>query len=298
VMGRVVPANVGATLLAALLELERSAGYQISQQARHNLGLAPLFGGTVGGVRSSALRAVGGWNPDSLTEDTDLSFALLAHGLKVFYVNRAECYEEAPESWPVRRRQIARWATGHTDCMHRFWLLVLRAKWLNVPEKMDALFVLACYWTAPILVLGWLASLVLFFSPQAHTAPVLAAALALVGYQLFGNQATFVEIGVGALLDGNRQRVFLMPLNLFNSFASTGAICSALVKYYLYKLFGSRSRYWHKTLRYRNGSNGNGNGNGNGSNGNGSRGGNKPGQSFLKRTPNGLYSPEGKASSE
>ena len=292
VMGRVVPHNVGTSLLSGLLELERSAGYQISQQARHNLALAPQYGGTVGGVRVSVLRAVGGWNAHSITEDTDLTFRLLSHGLKVAYVNRAECYEEAPESWPVRRRQVMRWATGHTECLHRFWRPVLLSRWLTLPEKVDALFVLSCYWTAPVLVLGWLASLVLFFSPQGHTAPVFVVALALVGYQLFGSEATFVELGIGALLDGNRDRVLLMPLNLFNFFASTGAICTALLKYYLGSLFGTGTHTWHKTIRFRGDGNGtNGHTLPNGGNGNGHvfGGGGTPDAYRLARAPSGLY---------
>ena len=35
-MGRVVPHNVGDSLLSRLLDLERAAGYQINQQARNN----------------------------------------------------------------------------------------------------------------------------------------------------------------------------------------------------------------------------------------------------------------------
>jgi len=66
VMGRLVPDNGGAYLFAGLLELERSAGYQVGQQARFNLNLTPQFGGTVGGVRASVLKAVGGWNAESL----------------------------------------------------------------------------------------------------------------------------------------------------------------------------------------------------------------------------------------
>jgi cellulose synthase/poly-beta-1,6-N-acetylglucosamine synthase-like glycosyltransferase len=283
VMGRVVPHNVGASLLSGLLELERSAGYQISQQARHNLRLAPQYGGTVGGVRVSALKRVGGWNVDSITEDTDLTFRLLSHGLKVAYVNRAECYEEAPETWPVRRRQIMRWATGHTQCLHRFWHTLILTRWLTLPERIDALFVLGCYWTAPILILGWFASLVLFFTPEAHTAPILLVALALVGYQLFGNQATFLELGVGALLDGNQRRILLMPLNLFNFFASTGAISSALMLFYLGRFFGKGKHHWHKTQRYRGDD-----GNGNGGNGKVFQNG-PPADRSVTRSPNGLY---------
>ena len=89
VMGRVVPHNVGASLLTRLLDLERAGGYQINQQARYNLGLIPQFGGTVGSVRRTALEAVGGWNSLSLTEDTDLTLQLAIHGWKVAYVNRA-----------------------------------------------------------------------------------------------------------------------------------------------------------------------------------------------------------------
>ena len=54
VMGRVVPVNSGANLLTRLLDLERSGGYQVDQQARMNMNLMPQYGGTVGGVRLSA----------------------------------------------------------------------------------------------------------------------------------------------------------------------------------------------------------------------------------------------------
>ena len=249
VMGRVVPHNTGSTLLSALLGLERAAGYQISQQAR-----------------VTALKSVGGWNADSLTEDTDLTFRMAASGWKIGYVNRAECYEEAPESWPVRKKQIVRWAMGHTECLHRLGGEVWSSRFMSRFEKLDAFFVLGCYWTAPILVMGWLASLVLLFSPEAHQVPIFAVALALVGYQLFGSQATFFEMGAAALLDGKSRPADLVPLNLFNFFASTGAICEALFRYYSGRIFGSPGPGWHKTKRYRETGlrNGNGNGIGNG----------------------------------
>src|SRR5438270_7384821 len=115
VMGRVVPLNVGRKLLTRLLDLERSGGYQVDQQARMNLHLVLQYGGTVAGVRANALREIGGWNENALAEDTDLTFRLLLAGWKTVYENRAECYEEVPERWPVRVRQIMRWAKGHNQ---------------------------------------------------------------------------------------------------------------------------------------------------------------------------------------
>src|SRR2546430_14940175 len=82
VMGRVVPLNVGKKLLTRLLDLERSGGYQVDQQARMNLRFVPQYGGTVAGVRKSALEEIGGWNENALAEDTDLTFRLLLAGWK------------------------------------------------------------------------------------------------------------------------------------------------------------------------------------------------------------------------
>jgi cellulose synthase/poly-beta-1,6-N-acetylglucosamine synthase-like glycosyltransferase len=250
-MGRVVPHNIGDSLLSGLLSLERSAGYQGVQQSRYNLGFTAQFGGTVGAVRAAALESVGGWNPQSLTEDTDLTFALLLNGWKTAYVNRAECYEEVPQSWSVRRRQLSRWVTGHTECLHNYWPDLMRSRFLSPLEKLDALFLLAMYWTAPVLVLGWLASLALFFIPEAHQTPWLPAALAFLGYQLFANQATFLEIGTASMLDGTRLRALLIPLNLLNFFANTGAICNALLRFYWNRFWGSGGDGWYKTHRTR-----------------------------------------------
>lgn len=250
-MGRVVPHNIGDSLLSGLLSLERSAGYQGVQQSRFNMGFTAQFGGTVGAVRAAALDSVGGWNPESLTEDTDLTFALLLNGWKTAYVNRAECYEEVPQSWSVRRRQLSRWVTGHTECLHNYWPDLMQSRFLTRWEKLDALFLLAMYWTAPVLVLGWLASLVLFFVPEARPTPWLPIALAFLGYQLASNQATFLEIGVASMLDGTRIRSLLLPLNLLNFFANTGAICVALAKFYWNRFWGSGGDGWYKTHRTR-----------------------------------------------
>jgi len=264
VMGRVVPSNAGATLLSGLLALERAAGYQVGQQARFNLGFTPQFGGTVGGVRVSALRAVGGWNIRSLTEDTDLTCRLVLQGWKIAYVNRAECYEQVPQSWDVRHAQLRRWVIGHHECFHRFGLAVLRSPFLTIRARIDMLMLLGCYWTAPVMLLGWVASTFLFFSHSALPAGTLAVALLVIGCQMFANQANLFELAAACYLDEQPLRVLLLPLTFVSFAASTGTICSALARYYSTMLFGRRECDWHKTVRYQPHGKGNGNGNGNG----------------------------------
>src|SRR5205814_9163297 len=86
--------DLGKKLLTRILDLERSGGYQVDQQARMNLHFVPQYGGTVAGIRKSALDEIGGWNENTLAEDTDLTYRMLLGGWKTVYENRAECYEE------------------------------------------------------------------------------------------------------------------------------------------------------------------------------------------------------------
>jgi len=251
VMGRVVPHNVGDSLLSSLLAQERAAGYQVQQQARYNLGLLPQFGGTAGGVRKAALLSVGGWNPSSLTEDTDLTCRLALRGWKVAYVNGAECYEEVPKEWAIRHRQLRRWVMGHNECLHRFGIKMLQSEHLSIRERIDSIFMLASYWTAPLMVLGLMASLVLYVAPEAHYSPVLSLALLLFGLQAFGNHATFIELGSASLLDGSRTRILLLPFHMITCFAGTYTICEALLLFYLGKLKRRHPYSWQKTARSR-----------------------------------------------
>jgi len=144
VMGRVVPLNVGKKCLTRLLDLERSGGYQVDQQARMNLHLVPQYGGTVAGVRKSALQEIGGWNENALAEDTDLTYRLLIAGWKTAYENRAECYEEVPERWPVRVRQITRWAKGHNQAMASYIARTARCPGLGWFERIDGRAAVRC----------------------------------------------------------------------------------------------------------------------------------------------------------
>ncbi|MBI3894468.1 MAG: glycosyltransferase family 2 protein [Acidobacteria bacterium] len=256
VMGRVVPHNVEASLLTRLLDLERAGGYQINQQARHDLGLIVQYGGTAGGVRRTALDAIGGWNTHSLTEDTDLTLRLAIQGWKVAYINRAECYEEVPETWEARRRQIERWAIGHTECLHRHLVPLLRSPYLDWKTKLDGILLLGVYWTAPLIVIGWLASVVLFFTGNSYLLMLASLFLAATCCNALGNFASFFEMGSSAMLDGVQRRVRLLPLNLANFVFSTMTVSIALGKYYASRVWG-HSLAWNKTQRYRNG-NGNG----------------------------------------
>lgn len=250
-MGRVVPQNVGGNLLTRLLDLERSGGYQVDQQARMNLGWIPQYGGTVGGIRVDALKESGGWHDDVLAEDTDLTYRLLFKGWKTVYQNRSECYEEVPENWPVRIRQIKRWAKGHNQALYRHIWKLLTMKGLRLTEKIDGIALLGVYAMAPLLIVGWVLVLLLFYLNASPLVSGAVALFALVSYSTLGNFAAFFQIAAATYLDGSRQRIRLLPLNYFGFLVSIFSIARATLDQVILDRLTRREFRWEKTARYR-----------------------------------------------
>ena len=249
VMGRVVPINTGHNLLTRLLDMERAGGYQVDQQARMNMGLLPQYGGTVGGVRMATLRDVGGWHDNTLAEDTDLTYRALLRGWKTVYQNRSECYEEVPETWAVRIRQIIRWAKGHNQSLRRYTGDVLKNRNLRFAERLDALLLLGVYAMSPVILIGWVLGIYLFYCGEMRVYGGYLPLLALISYSAVGNTAAFFEIAAAVYLDGGRKRLRLLPLNFFNFMISTISVSRGIVTYVFAKPEGREK--WEKTERFR-----------------------------------------------
>lgn len=250
VMGRVVPINTRANILTRLLDMERTGGYQVDQQARYNMKLVPQYGGTVGGFRKNVIISLGSFDKNILAEDTELTYRLLTHGWKVIYSNRAECYEEAPETWTVRARQIRRWSRGHNQVMMRYLRPLLTSHYLSVKEKVDGLLLLFVYAIPLLLLLALADSLVLFFLGEMNIYTAAITFLFVGVYNTFGNFAPFYQIGTAALLDGANERILLLPMLLFNYFFNTWYVALGLIEA-LWDVISGRKAKWQKTRRFR-----------------------------------------------
>jgi cellulose synthase/poly-beta-1,6-N-acetylglucosamine synthase-like glycosyltransferase len=250
VMGRVVPMNVDRNFLTRILDLERSGGYQVDQQARMNLGLVPQYGGTVGGVRRSALEEIGGWNDNMLTEDTDATYRLLMAGWKTVYQNRSECYEEVPEKWAVRIRQIKRWSKGHNQVLLHSFSKLLKNHEINWRERIDGLFLLGVFAMSPILLLGWVLNITLFYAGEGYFFSGWLMVFFVLAYGTLGNSAAFFEIATAACLDGNYRRIRLLPFNLFGFLVSLISISWGCIEQMRDALL-KKEIHWDKTERFR-----------------------------------------------
>jgi len=73
--------------------------------------------GAVGALRRDAVLAVGGYTPDTLAEDTDLTWKLRRARWRIVNDNSAMAYTEAPETLKNLAKQRFRWAFGTLQCL-------------------------------------------------------------------------------------------------------------------------------------------------------------------------------------
>jgi cellulose synthase/poly-beta-1,6-N-acetylglucosamine synthase-like glycosyltransferase len=247
VQGRVTVLNEPNTLVTRLVALERIGGYRVDQKARDDLQLIPQFGGTVGGFRHHLIKSLGGWDPNMLAEDTDLTFRVYLAGYKVRYVNEAECYEEAVEDWRSYWHQRCRWAKGHMQCAFKHLWPLIRSKNLRLREKIDGLLLINVYFVPIFVGLAWLLGAVIFFTQSFSWATPYWVPLSIAVYSTTGNFAPFFEVGIGAYLDQRKEACRLIPL-LILFFLYNMLICTkASLDLCISKVSRNNQHRWAKT---------------------------------------------------
>jgi cellulose synthase/poly-beta-1,6-N-acetylglucosamine synthase-like glycosyltransferase len=96
--------------------------------ARSRAGYFFNFNGTAGVLRRQMIDDAGGWQHDTLTEDSDLSYRAQLKGWKFVYLPGLDCPSELPVEIHGFQVQQFRWAKGLTQCAKKLLPDVLRAK--------------------------------------------------------------------------------------------------------------------------------------------------------------------------
>ena len=86
--------------------------FVLEHGGRSRSGVFFNFNGTAGVWRRVAISDGGGWQHDTLTEDTDLSYRVQMAGWKFKYLQDVECPAELPIEMTAFKTQQARWAKG------------------------------------------------------------------------------------------------------------------------------------------------------------------------------------------
>ena len=86
--------------------------FVLEHGGRARAGVFFNFNGTAGMWRRQTIGEAGGWQHDTLTEDTDLSYRAQMVGWKFKYLQDVECPAELPIEMTAFKTQQARWAKG------------------------------------------------------------------------------------------------------------------------------------------------------------------------------------------
>jgi len=125
--------------------------FVVEHSARFRSGLFFNFNGTAGIWRRAAIEDAGGWQHDTLTEDTDLSYRAQLRGWHFVYLPEIECPSELPVEMNAFKSQQARWAKGLMQTAKKILPRVMRA---DVPGavKAEAKFHLTANISYPLMV--------------------------------------------------------------------------------------------------------------------------------------------------
>jgi len=217
--------EVEAILLDGHFVLEHSA------RARNDVFFN--FNGTAGLWRRQAIDDAGGWQHDTLTEDTDLSYRAQLKGWKFIYRQDVECPAELPVEMTAFKTQQARWAKGLIQTGKKILPRVLKSDqpfrvkleaWYHLTANLSyPLMVVLSVLLLPAMVIrfyqGWFQMLYI------DIPLFLASTFSISSFYLVSQRELFPRTWPRALL----YLPFLMALGIGLTVTNTRAVIEALI---------------------------------------------------------------------
>jgi len=125
--------------------------FVLEHGGRSRAGVFFNFNGTAGMWRREAIEEAGGWQHDTLTEDTDLSYRAQLKGWKFKYLQDVECPAELPIEMTAFKTQQARWAKGLIQTSKKILPTVFKS---DAPfhTKLEAFYHLTANISYPLMI--------------------------------------------------------------------------------------------------------------------------------------------------
>ena len=119
--------------------------------ARSRAGYFFNFNGTAGILRKSMIADAGGWQHDTLTEDSDLSYRAQLKGWRFVYLPGLDCPSELPVEMHGFQVQQSRWAKGLTQVARKLLPAILKAP-ISRRVKLEAILHLTPNISYPLMI--------------------------------------------------------------------------------------------------------------------------------------------------
>ncbi|HEU4597954.1 MAG TPA: glycosyltransferase [Pyrinomonadaceae bacterium] len=253
--------NGSYNLLTRLQTILLDGHFVVEQTVRNRTGGFFNFNGTAGIWRRRTIELSGGWQHDTLTEDTDLSFRAQLMGWRFIYLLDEDAPSEVPVEINAFKAQQRRWAKGVTEVGLKLYPRIWRAE-LPRRVKLEMFFRLTGNISYPLMILTSLLQFPLllvrynqgFYHLMLLDVPLLF--FSTISVVLFYGTAIWY-------LDrtGSRRRLFHLPLvmglGIGLAFSNARAVLEALLRIKTefvrtpkYKVEGAADETW-KRKKYR-----------------------------------------------
>jgi cellulose synthase/poly-beta-1,6-N-acetylglucosamine synthase-like glycosyltransferase len=110
------------------------------------------FNGTAGMWRRTAIAEAGGWQHDTLTEDTDLSYRAQLKNWRFKYLQHVECPAELPIEMTAFKTQQARWAKGLIQTSKKILPRMMTRKEIPWHTRLEAWYHLTANISYPLMI--------------------------------------------------------------------------------------------------------------------------------------------------
>jgi cellulose synthase/poly-beta-1,6-N-acetylglucosamine synthase-like glycosyltransferase/spore germination protein YaaH/peptidoglycan/xylan/chitin deacetylase (PgdA/CDA1 family) len=147
-------------LLTRWQALEYITSQNLDRRAFDVLNCITVVPGAVGAWRTSVVRECGGFSPDTVAEDTDLTLTIRRRGYRISYDDDAIAWTEAPERWSDLIRQRFRWTFGTFQSVWKHRDTLLRRRYgalgsVAIPNVIIFQLVLPMFSPVVDLMMAW-----------------------------------------------------------------------------------------------------------------------------------------------
>jgi cellulose synthase/poly-beta-1,6-N-acetylglucosamine synthase-like glycosyltransferase len=195
--------------------------FVLEHSGRARTGLFFNFNGTAGMWRRTTIEEAGGWQHDTLTEDTDLSYRAQLKGWKFIYLQDVECPAELPVEMTAFKTQQARWAKGLIQTGKKILPRVLKSD-APLHTKIEAWYHLTANISYPLIIRfyqGWFQMLYI------DLPLFMASTFSISSFYLVSQRELFPRSWPRALL----YLPILMALGIGLTVTNTKAVIEALI---------------------------------------------------------------------
>ncbi|HXG90837.1 MAG TPA: glycosyltransferase [Blastocatellia bacterium] len=144
--------NRDYSLLTRVQAIMLDGHFVVEQTARNRCGGFFNFNGTAGMWRREAIEWSGGWQHDTLAEDTDLSYRAQLMGWRFVYLMDEDVPAELPVEMNAFKSQQRRWAKGLVQVGMKLMGRIWRDPRLPLRVKLEQFFRLTGNLAAPLVV--------------------------------------------------------------------------------------------------------------------------------------------------